>query len=320
MKVAVCDYDEKYLSSLLSYLTCKCVNDDFSSFTKVEELISANQNKQFAYTVISEEFYDELTDAIGVNNELMLKSMGKIIYLSASIDNLIRQDNSQVVYKYGPMDGLYRILTHRNTKASTSRKYAVYSPTHHELTEMYGLSMCQMLSENKKVLLIDTMHCPIVRRLIRSEPRGGIIDVIYKLENEKKEEIVDLIEEYDRVDVFPLSLNPTDMASVTRDEWGKLIDYIDALDYETYVFVVDDINQGFRQIIEYVDNCVLINKKGDYYKNTQEHMKEFICNAGTVTTPVELLMTANNLNEGCYQLEELLSGNLGRYVRAQKYG
>ena len=48
-------------------------------------------------------------------------------------------------------------------------------------------------------------------------------------------------------------------------------------------------------------------------------MRDFIKTLGVKTTSIELLMSANNLSEGCYQLEELLTGNLGRYVRSQNY-
>ena len=48
-------------------------------------------------------------------------------------------------------------------------------------------------------------------------------------------------------------------------------------------------------------------------------ISSFIKTLGVKTTSIELLMSANNLSEGCYQLEELLTGNLGRYVRSQNY-
>ncbi len=311
MRIAICDFDDKYLYSLLTYLYGKCEKEEFFSFTTLEDYEESLSEGGYDYTVMDEDFYEKWKDK--------KNSIGKLIILSAKIDNIGNRDEYQVIYKYGPMDGLYRIMKKKSRKTSGAKKYAIYSPIHHELTEMYGLSMCQMLSESSKVLLIDTMYCPLVEKLIRDGPRGSFIDVIYKLCNGKSDEIRELIEEYDGVDVLPFVCNPTDTASVNKEEWNMLIDYIDSLNYETYVFLLDEINQGFRSIMEYVDNCVLINKKGDYYKSKQANMQKYIRSIGTDATAVELLMSANNLTEGCYQLEELLTGNLGRYVRKQNY-
>ncbi|MCR4612059.1 MAG: hypothetical protein K5644_09200 [Lachnospiraceae bacterium] len=316
MRIALCDFDDKYLNSLLSYLYGKCESKNFASFTTIEDYEAASNNNQYEYTIMADDFYEKLKV---LKKDSLCKESGKLIILSATIDNLQSEDAYSVIYKYGPMDGLYRMMEYKSYKASDSRKYAVYSPSHHELTEMYGLSMCQMFRESKKVLLIDTMHCPIVKKLIRDGPRGGLIDVIYKLENDKSCEIENMIEEYSEIDVLPLALNPMDVASIKKEQWRMLIDYVDSLKYEVYVFLIEDINQGFKEIMNYVDNCILINKRGDYYKETQDYMKEYIRGIGTSTTSIELLMSANNLSEGCYQLEELLTGNLGRYVRSQNY-
>lgn len=319
MRIALCDFDDKYLSSLLSYLYGKCNDKNFATFTGVGDYCEAIDSKSYDYTVMGDEFYesyvDKTTEALdGINNA------GKLIILSSTIDNLASNSSHQVIYKYGPMDGLYRMMEHKKSgSASGGKRLAVYSPTHHELTEMYGLSLCQMFAESQRVLLIDMMHCPIIKKLIRDGPRGGIIDAVYKLENNKASEIQDLIEEYSGIDVMPLATSPMDVASISKQQWKMLIEYISTLNYEVFVFLIDEINQGFREIIENVDSCILINRRGDYYKDTQDYMKEYIRNLGTSTTPVELIMSANNLNEGCYQLEELLTGNLGRYVRAQSY-
>lgn len=318
MKLAICDFDERYVNSLFTYLYGKCDSNNFSSFTSVEDFEASLLNNEYNYIIMGDEFY-EVLKASREDTGIKDTRSGKIIILSSSIDNLQNEESYQVVYKYGPMDGLYKMINHTKRKARESKSYAVYSPTHHELTEMYGLSMCQMLLESSNVLLVDMSSCPVIRSMIRDGPRSGIVDVIYKLENNRTWEIKDLIEEYSGIDVLPMSLSPTDVASICKSQWKKLIEYIDSLKYETYVFIIEDISQGFKEIVEYVDNVILINRKGDYYKVKQDEMEKFIKNMGTKVTSVELQMSANNLNEGCYRLEELLSGNLGRYVRNQKY-
>ena len=313
VKIAICDFDKKYVDSLLTYLYGKCPTGSFATFTTINDYEDSLNNGRYDYSIIGDKFYEELN-----SRKVCIANTGKLIILSSTIDNLSNEDGCYV-YKYGPMDGLHKMISGVGRNTTLAKSFAVYSPSHHELTEMYGLSMSQMLSEEMKVLLIDTMHLPIIRRLIRDGPRGSIVDVVYKLENDKSHEIKDLIDEYNGVDILPFALTPTDVVSISRSQWNMLIEYIDSLHYDAYVFVLDDINQGFKEIIEYAKNCVLINRRGDYYKNEQEDMRDFIKTLGVRTTCVELLMSANNLSEGCYQLEELLTGNLGHYVRSQNY-
>ena len=312
MRIALCDFDERFISGLLSYLYGKCKRESFNSFTNIEDYKEALKVKSFDYTIMSDGFYSKTESA-------EVSKSGKMVVLSSSVEKLSDTETYKVIYKYGPMDGLCRMIENKDKKYSTSSKYAVFSPTHHELTEMYALSMCQMLSDNEKVLLIDTMHCPIVSKLIRDGPVASIIDVIYKLENDKADDIRELFYEYDNIDILPYAKSLTDISSITGNQWQKLLDYIDSLNYTAYVFALEDVSQGFRDIMEYIDTCVLINRKGDYYRERQDSMREFIRGLGVKTRNIELLMSANNLTEGCYQLEELLTGNLGKYVRSQHY-
>ena len=313
MKIAICDFDEKYVDSLLTYLYGKCSANNYATFTTINDYEDSLTKAEYDYCVMGDKFYEKLRGNNGSN-----VNAGRLIILSSAIDNLSSEEGCYI-YKYGPMDGLYKMLNSNNRNITAAKSFAVYSPSHHELTEMYGLSMCRMLSEEMKVLLVDMMHIPIIKRLIRDGPKGSIIDVIYKLENNKSEEIKDLMDEYKGVDILPFAHTPTDIISISKSQWKKLIDYIDSLDYEAYIFVLDDISQGFKEIIERAGNCVLINKRGDYYRMQQEEMRDYIKSLGVRTTGVELLMSANNLNEGCYQLEELITGNLGHFVRSQNY-
>lgn len=319
MKVAICDFDERYVSSLLTYLYGKCDSLSFSSFTTVEDYMASLLNNEYSYSIMGDEFYEVLKVSNEENKMTNDVNEDKLIILSASIDNLQSEEAYQTIYKFGPMDGLYRMMSCSRSKNAGSKSFAIYSPSHHELTEMYGLSMCKMLEETENVLLIDMVNIPIIRRLIRDGPRNGIIDVIYKLENNRAWEIKDLLENYNGIDVLPMSFCPTDIASISKKQWKALLDYIDSLNYGAYVFIFEDINQGFREIVEYVDNCILINKRGDYYQKRQEDMREYVEKIAHKTTSIELQMSANNLNEGCYKIEELLTGNLYQYVRSQNY-
>jgi len=318
LKVAICDFDERYVNSLLTYLYGKCDNLAFSSFTSVEDYMASLLNNEYNYNIMGDEFYEVYKASREETGETMV-DVDKLIILSQTIDNMQNDDAYQTIYKFGPMDGLYRMMDYSRSKPSNSKSFAIYSPAHHELTEMYGLSMCKMLEENERVLLVDTVNIPVIRRLIRDGPRNGIIDVIYKLENNRNWEIKELIEDYNGIDVLPMALCPTDIASISKKQWKSLIEYIDSLKYGAYVFIMEDINQGFREIVDYVDNCILINRKGDYYREEQEEMREFINKIAHNTTSVELKMSANNLSDGCYKIEELLTGNLYKYVKSQNY-
>ncbi len=321
MKVAICDFDESYVENLFTYLLGKC-NADFARYTTVEDYEAIEIRSEYDYTIMSDDFLDTIK-ALEEHPGILL-SVKNLIVLSARIDCFDIKEASQIVYKYGPMDGLVNLIgstrsyTKTRDKSSSTKKWALYSPCHHELTEAYGISLCQMLSENASVLLVDMMRKPLLNELI-SEGES-LVDFVYNLENDNQVSPDYIIKKYQGVEIFPFAFNPLDLSEITGEQWRKILEYINELSYENVVFIFDDLNQGFKEIMSQVDECLFINKKGDYYKYLQQGMKDTVERICNKVSSVELMMSAKNLNEGCYQIEELLTGNLGKYVRAQGYG
>jgi hypothetical protein len=66
-----------------------------------------------------------------------------------------------------------------------------------------------------------------------------------------------------------------------------------------------------------LDKLYLLEKTGDYFRKSQEMFLDYIERLGLEVDieDVVLPMTVGNLSDSPYQLEELLHGNLGAFVK-----
>lgn len=324
MKVAICDFDKKYVENLFTYLLGKCNGIDFFTFTTVEDYeVRIMNEKDFSYVIISDEFY-ELKEAYEKENCVNNCLNTRYIVLNTTLEKFEYEGSYQTIYKFGPMDGLWRLINNNlnNTREESysnlhRKSTAIFSPMHHELTEAYAFCYAQNLSENGRVLMVNMMTRPLFKKVGDDEEVGSIVDFVFDLEARSNKDIEVELSNYKGIDLFPVAYNPLDIMTITKEEWEHVISYIDSMNYDRVVFLIDDINQGFKEIMSYVDECLVINKRGDFFKCVQQELTEVVRNLCNKVTVIELLMSAKNLTEGCYQIEELLSGNLGKYVRSQ---
>ena len=101
LKVAICDFDEGYVRSLLTYLYGKCDNLTFSSFSTIEDYMASLLNNEYSYTIMGDEFYEVYKVSNEENKIASDVKEDKLIILSASIDNLQSEEAYQTIYKYG---------------------------------------------------------------------------------------------------------------------------------------------------------------------------------------------------------------------------
>ena len=66
-----------------------------------------------------------------------------------------------------------------------------------------------------------------------------------------------------------------------------------------------------------MDKLFVLGKPGDYFRKSQELFLDYIERSNTEIELENVLlpMSAGKLSDGAYQLEELLQGNLGVFVR-----
>ena len=90
-----------------------------------------------------------------------------------------------------------------------------------------------------------------------------------------------------------------------------------ASDYDTVVLLFGRTIRGFQEIISGCQELIVLGKPGDYYRMSQGKFVEYAENhyTGVQVHEVLLPMSAGNLVDGTYAVEELIQGNLGMFVR-----
>ena len=88
-------------------------------------------------------------------------------------------------------------------------------------------------------------------------------------------------------------------------------------DYETIVILFGRTINGFSSIIERLEKLYVLGKPGDYFRRGQDMFFDYLerINSSVDSLNVILQMSAANLADGSYQIEELLQGNLGVFVK-----
>lgn len=68
--------------------------------------------------------------------------------------------------------------------------------------------------------------------------------------------------------------------------------------------------------MNYIKRMILLSRPGDFYKKSSRKIEAYLSsiNGEIDVQRLELPMSASNLTDGSYRIEQLLSGNLGRFV------
>ncbi len=317
--VAVCETDPAFLQAFASYLMEHIPNIAISSFSSVEAFVDCDQ--RFKVGIMGREFLgvqEFSNDRIQVEKKLYL--------CDEHIDE--EYEHLPMVYKYQSMevveDMLKRILQSsqpaprvRAYNASNSRVLGIYSPISHELSMPFALSLCQVLRESGSVVFLDIEELSILSRMTGQKNDRGLMDLLFMVSQEKEINLSDYVSSFMGVDMITPFANPEDLNEIHSDAWARLMDCLLSAGYDSIVVLFGRITQGFKQMVDLCDELLVLGKPGDYYLKAQENFLEYARNncATTQAESVLLPMSASNLVDGTYAMEELIQGNLGLFVR-----
>ncbi len=317
--IALCETDSEYLEAMASYLMEHIPNVAISTFTSVESFLNTGQG--FKVGIMSREFLavQEFSDSRAEVEEK--------IYLCDE-EVAAEYEHLPMVYKYQSMDvmenTLKKILQIRPTvakasvaRSSDSRVFGIYSPISHELSMPFALALCQVLRESGSVLFLDIEEISIMSRMIGRENEKGLMDLLYMVMQPDEVNLADYVSSYMGIDIITPFANPEDLNEIRGEVWGKLMNCLLRAGYDSVVILYGRITQGFKEMAGNCDEFLALGKPGDYYRKSQERFLEYIRDyyAGLSVSSILLPMSASNLVDGTYALDELIQGNLGLFVK-----
>lgn len=315
LEVALCDCCESYIMKFASYLM-ENMKVSIHIFTTIESFFS--DEGCYDVAILSEEFM-EVSD---------FRPKGKVKHKYFLTENKEAAEDS-TIYKYQSMDcildqvaelkklqNMVASIKHSN---SHSKMIGVYSPVGHELQLPFSMALGQAYRSDGKVLFLDLEEISIMPDLIGRSCERNLLDLLYEINTNTSDEFN--LSKYARsfmgFDYIEPFLNPNELSEIDQETWSRLFNRLQATDYDVIVILFGRAINGFNSFIEGLEKLYVLGKPGDYFKKGQEAFFEFL---DRIDTEVEsenviLPMSAGNLTDGTYQIEELLQGNLGVFVK-----
>lgn len=316
LEIALCDLDSNYVLKFANHLMMKA-NVGVHIFTTPEGFFS--DETDFDVAIMTEEF-EEIS---GFRPKGMI---GHKYFLTEDSANV----TDGFIYKFQAVDKILDEITELKevTKSGISKKNSnekskligVYSPVNHELQLPFSMALGQAYRTGGKVLFVDLEEISIMPNLIGRNCERNLMDLLYLL-NTNAEDMEDSLSEYVRsfmgFDYIEPFWNPNEISEIDEDTWDRFFEMLVKTDYDVVVVLFGRAINGFARYIERLNRLFVLGRPGDYFKKGQENFLDYLdrIKANISVENVILPMSAGNLSDGTYQLEELLQGNLGVFVR-----
>ena len=317
LEIALCDLDSDYIFKVANYLMAQR-DVGVHIFTTPEGFFS--DDTDFDVTVLTEEF-DEIA---GFRPK---GTSGHKYLLTEEAVN----DRDDFIYKFQAVDKILNEITELNEIAKTkvsiknsnekSKLIGVYSPIAHELQLPFSMALGQSYRTGGRVLFIDLEEISIMPNLLGRNCERNLMDLLYLINtNHGQSQDIDLSEYvrsfmgFDYIEPF---LNPNEISEIDEDTWSRFFEMLVKTDYDVVVILFGRAINGFAKFIERLNRLFVLGRPGDYFKKGQEIFLDYLerIQADISVENVILPMSAGNLADGTYQLEELLQGNLGVFVK-----
>lgn len=313
LEVALCDLDEDYIIKFASYMM-EHTPAQIHVFTTPESYF-ADENS-YDLELMTEEFIE-----IASFREKQLTGRRYVLCEDK------RELDSGEIYKFQSMENILGEIVELEgvkgkAKASIKSKgkskiIGVYSPISHELQLPFSMALGQSYRNEGKVLFLDLEELSIMPDLIGRANSKNLMDLLYEINtNNEKINLDEYVKGFMGFDYIEPFLNPNEIGEIDKEAWDSLFSCIEKCDYDVIVVLFGRAINGFMHFVERLDRLFVLGRPGDYFKKGQKAFIEYLGRAGIETEyeAVNLPMSAVNLSEGAYLLEELLQGNLGLFV------
>ncbi|SFN74811.1 hypothetical protein SAMN04487831_103146 [Pseudobutyrivibrio sp. UC1225] len=315
LEIALCDLDSNYVLKFASHLMRKA-NVGVHIFTAPETFYS--DESDFDVAIMTEEF-DEISG-------FRPKGMIGHKYLLTEEPGIISEN---VIYKYQAVNMIFDDITElkgsmnavsKRDSNEKSKLIGVYSPINHELQLPFSMALGQAYRTGGKVLFVDLEEISIMPNLIGRNCERNLMDLLYIL-NTNSDDMEKSLSEYVRsfmgFDYIEPFWNPNEIGEIDEDTWDRFFEMLVKTDYDVVVVLFGRVINGFSRYLERLNKLFVLGRPGDYFKKGQENFLDYLerIQANLSVENVILPMSAGNLSDGTYQVEELLQGNLGVFVK-----
>lgn len=316
LEVALCDLNDDYIVKFASYLMEHAPGVGIHIFTTTESYFADTGNYDLAIMTSDFKDVEAFKQSGGVKHKYFLYEEGP-----CELDDYIFKYQSMELI----LDSITEIKSLGGQKKASIKKsneksqiIGVYSPISHELQLPFAMALGQSFKDKGKVLFLDLEELSILPELIGGYDERNLMDLLYEINTTtEKIDLSEYARSFMGFDYIEPFLNPNEINEIDADTWNRFFDKIEKADYDVVVVLFGRAINGFSDYLSRLQKLYVLGKPGDYFKKGQESFLRYLdrINIETNVENVMLPMSAGNLSEGAYCIEELLQGNLGMFVR-----
>ena len=317
-KVLIADQDVSYVGALVRFLMGIGKGFLVTSYTSAEYF--AEEAGQYSVSLLGDGF----TEIVKKDPDLC-RRMGKIFHLSDGS----KESEFEQIYKFQSMDTFVDRISQSTSESSLlaeeenekQRVISIFSPMHHELTLPYSLTISSILADLGQTLFVDLEQLSILPTLIEKEQPGDLLDLLYMMESgaAKPQSVRKFLSFYEGFYFLPPMTGLSGVSSVTAGQWENFARLLRRTDFANVILVFDSILPGMESFLGRSDDILLLTKNGDFYEKSMGIFVGYLEKAGLLKNirKVVLPMSAGNLVDGTYRMNQLMGGNLGSFARRE---
>ena len=322
---AVCDLEVEYALNFMDYLNQKKnIPFEIQAFTTVENLITYGKHTHIELLLIS---------GRAMCKEIRELDIGKVIILSEGV-HPPELDQYPSVYKYQSSSDVLREVmacygAEKKTMSDqlavlkkTTEILGVFSPLGRCLKTSFALTLGQILAKDKAVLYLNLEEYSGFTRLINSEYKADLSDVLYLYRQGGYNwmKLKSMISNWGNMDFIPPVRYAEDLSQVAPEDMAQLIDRIARESgYDRLVVDVGQMGRGALPVLS-MCNVVYMPVREDYISAAKiEEFEEYLEEADDagVRDRIQKLRLPRHTGIAKQEgyLEQLIWGEMGDYVR-----
>lgn len=323
IRLLIADTDSSYLNALVRYLIGTGNRYEVTGYTDVGRFI--REANDFTLGLLGSEFIDAVR-----KHPVKKQQFTRIMHLTDSLDE--EKTDFEQIYKFQNMStfieqmrnavNIHDVDTRVSGMVNESQNIrVVFSPMHHELALPFALSMAKIMGENSQTLFVDMEDISIMQQLLDREVKRDLGDYLYHMAGQTAPDgnMTDFIGFYDSFYYMAPMKGLAALAQVTPEQWISFIGNLRKSEFEQVLILMDSSVNGMDEILQAADEILLLGKPGEYYTYSMRVFAERMSMEGLSEKCRQMLlpMSAAAQGHGSLAAEQMMGGNLGRFVRRE---
>jgi cellulose biosynthesis protein BcsQ len=329
--LAICDYEEYYVSRLADYLNShRLLPFEVMAFNDLDKLHTFTKTHQVTILLIEETMYR--------GESIIPLSIGEVILLTTGketkegiVAETLEYNALETIPKYQSAELIAKQLLEICTvsrqiifsppnRSRQAELIGIYSPIGRCLQTSFSIVLGQLLAQDKKCLYINLEPYSGFHSLFGKQYKQSMTDLLYFLQKGTDRFLYKLkstVETIGKLDYIPPADSFLDLMDITLETWQLFIETLIAqTDYDVIIFDLSDYIRGVFDFLSACDHIYTIVKKDGFAMAKLEQYEQLLSytNHETILNKTRKCQLPI-FKELPIQIEKLPYSDLAQYVK-----